>query len=71
MATPKNDVEPKFQHTFPSEKPYFDTSSSTEKELRVTTKGKYGSDYGVKNDPHTKTQPVQAVTNGGSEAPAV
>lgn len=62
MATPKNDVKPDFQHVFPSEKPYFDTSSSTATELRATTKGKFGSDYGVENP--KATVPVQATENG-------
>lgn len=63
-SLPKNDVEPKVEHIFPSEKGYFDTSTSTAAELRVTAKDKYGSDYGVENPP--ATQPVQATENGGA-----
>lgn len=67
-SLPKNDTEPKFQHVFPTEKGYFDTSSSTVDELRATTEGKYGSDYGVKTtlEAHGVTQ---AVENGAAAEP--
>ena len=64
-SLPKNDTAPKFEHVFPNEKGYFDTTSSTVNELRATTAGKYGSDYGVKTTLEANGV-TQAVGNGAT-----
>lgn len=65
MGTPKNLVEPKENHIFPSEKDYFDTTLSTVAKLQVTDPAKSGKDYGVTDPKVTVPSTTSATSNGG------
>lgn len=53
-------LEPKLTHTFPSERNYFDESTSTKTAATIFDPSKTGADYGIKNI--GKVQPTVPVT---------
>lgn len=56
-------LEPKYTHTFPSERNYFDESTSTKTAARVFVAGKTGADYSIED--LGATQEVSSSENGG------
>ena len=63
MGFPKDTVEPDVKYTYPSERDYFDTSTSTLANGQVTDPAKSGADYGV-TDPEV-TKPVEVEVPAG------
>ena len=64
MGLPKDKVEPAINHTYPSERDYFDDSKSTLGNGQVTDTAKTGKDYGVV-DPEVTKVVTTGTTNGG------
>ena len=56
MGLPNNDVQPDYRYTYPSERDYYDESTSTNTTGAVTDPAKSGADYGI-TDPQV-TEPV-------------
>ncbi|MEG1695561.1 MAG: hypothetical protein RR282_00530 [Acinetobacter sp.] len=62
MTLPKDLVKPKTNFTYPSERQYFDESTSTLANGVVSDSAKSGADYGVQNPSVT-----EAINGTGSE----
>ena len=62
MGLPKDLVEYDTKVTFPSERDYLDTSTSTLLEAKITDATKSGADYGIEDVEVTK---AVAVDDGG------
>lgn len=56
-------LEPKLTHTFPSERRYFDESTSTKAAATIFNSSKTGKDYGIED--LGATQEVSSSENGG------
>lgn len=63
MGLPKDLVEYDVKVTFPSERDYLDTSTSTLLEAQMTDPAKSGADYGVKDVDVTK--PIETEVPAG------
>lgn len=62
MTLPKDVVKPKYNFTYPSERPYYDETFSALGSQVVTDTSKSGSDYGIQNPKMT-----EAIGASGSE----
>lgn len=60
MGLPKDLVEPDVKYTFPSERDYMDTSTSTLLEAKMTDVTKSGADYGIEDVDVTKPIVVES-----------
>ena len=56
MTLPKDLVSPKHNHTYPSERPYYDETGSTLGAQRVADPTKSGADYGITNPQVTEVE---------------
>lgn len=56
MTLPKDTVKPKYNYTYPSERPYYDETGGTLGAERVADPAKSGADYGI-TDPKV-TEPI-------------
>ena len=56
MTLPKDTVKPAYNYTYPSERPYFDESTTTLAAGVVADPTKSGADYGI-TDPEV-TEPI-------------
>ena len=56
MTLPKDTVKPAYNYTYPSERPYFDESTTTLAAGVVADATKSGADYGI-TDPDV-TEPI-------------
>lgn len=56
MTLPKDLVKPEYNYTYPSERPYFDESTTTLAAGVVADTAKSGADYGI-TDPEV-TEPI-------------
>lgn len=63
MGLPKDNVQPDYNYTYPSERDYYDESGSTLANGAVTDPAKSGEDYGI-TDPQVTTPVV--VDGGGA-----
>lgn len=61
MGLPKDLVEPDYNYTYPSERDYKDTSTSTLLEAKMTDPAKSGADYGIEDVDVTKPIVVEPV----------
>lgn len=70
MGLPKDLVKPAYNYTYPSERPYFDESTTTLAAGVVADPAKSGEDYGI-TDPEV-TEPIAGTDsetgNGAGEA---
>ena len=61
MTLPKDTVKPNYNYTYPSERPYFDESTTTLSAGVVADVLKSGVDYGI-TDPQV-TEPIAGTTS--------
>ena len=62
MTLPKDTVKPNYNHTYPSERPYFDEATATLAAGVVADTTKSGADYGI-----TDPQVTEPIAGTGSE----
>lgn len=70
MTLPKDTVKPAYNYTYPSERPYFDESTTTLAAGVVADPLKSGADYGI-TDPQV-TEPIvgtESETGNGAGTP--
>lgn len=70
MTLPKDTVKPAYNYTYPSERPYFDESTTTLAAGVVADPTKSGADYGI-TDPEV-TEPIagtESETGNGAGTP--
>ena len=70
MTLPKDTVKPNYNHTYPSERPYFDEATATLAAGVVADPTKSGADYGI-TDPQV-TEPIagtESETGNGAGTP--
>ena len=70
MTLPKDTVKPNYNYTYPSERPYFDESTTTLAAGVVADSTKSGADYGI-TDPQV-TEPIagtESETGNGAGTP--
>lgn len=61
MTLPKDTVKPAYNYTYPSERPYFDESTTTLAAGVVADPLKSGADYGI-TDPQV-TEPIAGTSS--------
>ena len=61
MTLPKDTVKPAYNYTYPSERPYFDESTTTLAAGIVADPLKSGADYGI-TDPQV-TEPIAGTSS--------